>query len=319
MRQDTMPEVAKTTTTTTTPTTALPSPAPFDPNRFLVNLRGRPYLEVKYRLLWLRSEHPEAVVHTELMAHDRERRWALFRATVTVVARGPDGPVLASATGWGQEDAQGFGDYLEKAETKALGRALAALGYGTQFCEDHEAHEFGAAIGPPAPAGVDAPAGPGRGPARPTSSPATQRPHNATDKAGSRGEEGEGGEEGEEGDGGLSAAIRALGGTEIGRVAAERVAVTPAGEEVYLVDGRVHATRHHSPKAGTYYRAVATCPHGHKAYPMARIGQDGTLTPWRHRLPDGSLCTAPDDWTTRFPKFPGDMDLGGIDQGGKGG
>jgi len=36
------------------------------------------------------------------------------------------------------------GDYIEKAETKALGRALAALGFGTQFCPDFE---FGAREG----------------------------------------------------------------------------------------------------------------------------------------------------------------------------
>ena len=41
------------------------------------------------------------------------------------------------ATGWGSETAADFGDYVEKAETKALGRALAALGFGTQFCEDY--------------------------------------------------------------------------------------------------------------------------------------------------------------------------------------
>ena len=28
--------------------------------------------------------------------------------------------------------------YIEKAETKALGRACAALGYGTQFCDDFD-------------------------------------------------------------------------------------------------------------------------------------------------------------------------------------
>ena len=56
---------------------------------------------------------------------------AIFRARVLLASGG-------SATGWGHETAGGFEDYLEKAETKALGRALAALGYGTQFCEDFE-------------------------------------------------------------------------------------------------------------------------------------------------------------------------------------
>ena len=34
----------------------------FDASRYLTNLRGRDYLEVKWRLLWLRTEHPDAVV-----------------------------------------------------------------------------------------------------------------------------------------------------------------------------------------------------------------------------------------------------------------
>ena len=50
--------------------------------------------------------------------------YALFRAAITI----PNG---GSATGWGSETVEDFGDYLEKAETKSLGRALAALGYGT--------------------------------------------------------------------------------------------------------------------------------------------------------------------------------------------
>jgi hypothetical protein len=47
-------------------------------------------------------------------------------------------PGAGEATGWGSETADDFEDYIEKAETKALGRALAALGYGTQFCEDFD-------------------------------------------------------------------------------------------------------------------------------------------------------------------------------------
>jgi hypothetical protein len=56
---------------------------------------------------------------------------AVFRARVAIPGGG-------SSTGWGHETAADFEDYLEKAETKALGRALAALGYGTQFCEDFD-------------------------------------------------------------------------------------------------------------------------------------------------------------------------------------
>ncbi len=108
---------------------------PFEPARFLTRVNGSEYLEVKWRLVWLRDRHPDAMVETELMSHVDNT--AVFRAHITV----PDG---GSSTGWGSETAGDFRDYLEKAETKALGRALAALGFGTQFCPDFE---FGAAVG----------------------------------------------------------------------------------------------------------------------------------------------------------------------------
>ena len=111
------------------------TPTTFDPARHLTLVSGKEYLEVKWRLVWLRSEHPDAIIETELVSHHNNE--AVFRAMVKL----PDG---GSATGWGSEDRQGFGDYLEKAETKAIGRALAALGYGTQFCSDFD---FGASNG----------------------------------------------------------------------------------------------------------------------------------------------------------------------------
>ena len=55
-----------------------------------------------------------------------ERGYARYKATV---ADGQGG----TATGYGTETAEGFADYVERAETRALGRALAALGIGTQF------------------------------------------------------------------------------------------------------------------------------------------------------------------------------------------
>ena len=104
----------------------------FEPARHLTRINGAEYLEVKWRLVWLRESHPDATIQTEL--HHADERQAIFKATVTI----PDG---GSATGWGSESPGDFRDFLEKAETKALGRALAALGYGTQFCPDFD---FGA-------------------------------------------------------------------------------------------------------------------------------------------------------------------------------
>ena len=99
----------------------------FDPSRYLTKVSGSDYLEVKWRLLWLRQTHPDASIETELVTHDGQA--AIFKAKVSIPGGG-------SSTGWGSEQYGDFRDYIEKAETKALGRALAALGFGTQFCND---------------------------------------------------------------------------------------------------------------------------------------------------------------------------------------
>ena len=47
------------------------------------------------------------------------------------------------ATATGSECAADFSEYIEKAETKAIGRALAMLGYGTQFAPElNEEHRI---------------------------------------------------------------------------------------------------------------------------------------------------------------------------------
>ena len=107
----------------------------FDPSKYLTKVGGGDYLEVKWRLVWLREVHPDAKIETEMVSHDGNH--AIFRAHVSIPGGG-------SATGWGSEGYDDFRDYIEKAETKALGRALAALGFGTQFCPDFD---FGAAAG----------------------------------------------------------------------------------------------------------------------------------------------------------------------------
>jgi hypothetical protein len=109
----------------------------FNASKYLTQVEGREYLEVKWRLLWLRSEHPDALISTELVDH--QDGLALFRARVAL----PEG---GEASGWGSETPRDFPDYIEAAETKALGRALAALGYGTQFCEDFDLAATGEAV-----------------------------------------------------------------------------------------------------------------------------------------------------------------------------
>jgi len=92
------------------------------------------YLAVKWRLVWFRDQCPEGSIDTELVMLDTEKQLAVFRAKVF------DGKG-ASATSHGSESVKDFEDYIEKAETKAIGRALAALGYGTQFAPEMEEGE----------------------------------------------------------------------------------------------------------------------------------------------------------------------------------
>jgi len=144
------------------PNGAPPTRETFDPSKHLRRLGKGDYLEVKWRLLWFRTDHPDGVVETEMVKHDLGLReathpqpMAVFRArvaypyvltytrtdgTVEIATDGTGSPIVqwAAAVGYGQEEQKDFPDYLEKAETKALGRALAALGYGTQFTEEVE-------------------------------------------------------------------------------------------------------------------------------------------------------------------------------------
>ena len=112
----------------------------FDPSKYLTEYKRRSkqddgsyrevktdYLPVKARILWFRDEHPDGVIDTDCVAHDEN--FALFKAMIDI----PNGGM---AVAWGSETKADWKDYIEKAETKAVGRALAALGYGTQFAAE---------------------------------------------------------------------------------------------------------------------------------------------------------------------------------------
>jgi hypothetical protein len=94
----------------------------------LLNLRGREYLEVKYRLVWFREEHPAWAIETDLLSVTADSAYA--RASI----KDDTGRVIATSHKF--ETKKGFPDFIEKAETGAIGRALALVGFGTQFCAD---------------------------------------------------------------------------------------------------------------------------------------------------------------------------------------
>jgi len=131
----------------------------FDPSKHLTRISGSEYLEVKWRLVWMRDQHPDAEIETELIEHDAGER-AVFACRITL----PNGG--GAATGHGSETVRDFRDYLEKAETKAIGRALAALGFGTQFAPDFVSAPVAQTAGSPRPNQVvnGQRTGPGGGP-----------------------------------------------------------------------------------------------------------------------------------------------------------
>lgn len=122
---------------------------PFNPNDHLMTLTGKQYLPVAARVAWINKEFGhEFTLTTELLKlreyQEEDPRKskpnapvmrnvseAIFRATV----RFPNGHEV---TAHGSETSTGFGEWLEKAETKAIGRALGYAGYGTMFAPEFD-------------------------------------------------------------------------------------------------------------------------------------------------------------------------------------
>lgn len=97
----------------------------FNPNEHMMKLKGKDYLQVAWRLVWFREDHPDWSIDPTIIEMDAEH--AVFKAVIS------DETGAQKCAGHGSESKRDFGDFIEKAETKAVGRALAMLGYGTQF------------------------------------------------------------------------------------------------------------------------------------------------------------------------------------------
>ena len=105
----------------------------FDPKKHTIRVQGnREYLPVSARLLWFRSEHPDWGIVTQPVEINLEKQYAIFQASIF----NEEGKLMATATK--MENVRGFPDYLEKAETGSVGRALALCGYGTAFAPELE-------------------------------------------------------------------------------------------------------------------------------------------------------------------------------------
>lgn len=137
----------------------------FNPKEHLMMIKNRQgsteYLPVQWRLVWFRQECPEGTIETEIIHMDLDKEteeeafvWSNEKRRSEKVVKTARGIAIVRAvikdgkggmaTGTKMEKAASFGDWLEKAETGAIGRALAGLGYGTQFTGDEldEAHRI---------------------------------------------------------------------------------------------------------------------------------------------------------------------------------
>lgn len=94
----------------------------------VLDLKGKPYLQAAYRILWFREEHPDWLIKVEFIR--LEESYCVAKAEVF------DTDLKLRAVAHKREDKKDFMDFMEKAETGAIGRALAMIGYGTQFTGD---------------------------------------------------------------------------------------------------------------------------------------------------------------------------------------
>ena len=105
----------------------------FNPNEHLMDLKGKQYLQVMWRLVWFREDKPNWCIDTKLESLTDNH--AVFSAKIY------DENGVQKSAGYGSESVKDFRDFIEKAETKAVGRALAMLGYGTQFAPEMDEGE----------------------------------------------------------------------------------------------------------------------------------------------------------------------------------
>ena len=91
------------------------------------------YLPVAARIAWFRKDHPYWSIITEV--EQLADKAVVMKATIKDIT----GVVIATARK--KETEIEFPDYIEKAETGAIGRALAMCGYGTLQAPDFDEQE----------------------------------------------------------------------------------------------------------------------------------------------------------------------------------
>jgi hypothetical protein len=104
----------------------------FNPRDHFINLKGKQYLPVAARIAWFREDHPDWTIKTYAVPELSGADYCTFAAEILDAS----GRLIAKAHK--TEHEKHFADYREKAETGAIGRALALCGYGTLFAQELE-------------------------------------------------------------------------------------------------------------------------------------------------------------------------------------
>lgn len=98
----------------------------------IMDLHGKDYIQVVYRVLWFREENPQGKIDTERVSESDKH--VTYRAIISILDK-ESGTYMKLSNADKTLLIKNTTDY-EKAETGAIGRALALAGYGTQFAED---------------------------------------------------------------------------------------------------------------------------------------------------------------------------------------
>lgn len=93
---------------------------------------GRNYMPVAARVTHFRAAYPLGKISTKIIDYNIVDGYAVCESEVWA------DQVVMLANAQGSETRKDFQDFLEKAGTKSVGRALALAGYGTEECMDLE-------------------------------------------------------------------------------------------------------------------------------------------------------------------------------------
>jgi hypothetical protein len=97
----------------------------------LMSLKGKPYMQVAHRIVWFNEDTEGGAfsIETENLTLSEDR--AVIKATVKVFDS--SNRLIKQGVGTKSESKKDFADFIEKAETGAIGRAITMLGYGTAY------------------------------------------------------------------------------------------------------------------------------------------------------------------------------------------